>query len=88
MAKKAKPFLMHALSKASATHLHKQGHISKQKHNEIVKHADKNMTRLRNKAKAAAPAPLPMAPKPMAPAPQAPAPGVIPTPPPGFESDL
>jgi hypothetical protein len=86
MAKKAKPFHMHALTKASAKHLHKHGHISKQKHNEIVKHADKNMDRLR-KAKAQTPAPGPAA-QPMAAATPPTKPGVIPTPPPGFDSEF
>jgi hypothetical protein len=40
----------HALSKASAVHLHRQGHITKDVHDEIVAHAEKNMAKA-NKAK-------------------------------------
>lgn len=42
MAKKV-PHHMHALTKASATHLHKHGHISAQQHKQIVSKAEKGM---------------------------------------------
>jgi hypothetical protein len=38
---------MHALTKASATHLLNSGHIDRKKHREIVEHAEKGMARAR-----------------------------------------
>jgi hypothetical protein len=38
-----KPHHMHALTKGSATHLHKEGHITKEQHDEIVRHAERGM---------------------------------------------
>lgn len=38
-----KPHHMHALTKGSATHLHREGHIDKKTHDEIVKHAERGM---------------------------------------------
>lgn len=38
-----KPHHMHALTKASASHLHKGGHITKEHHDEIVEHAERGM---------------------------------------------
>ena len=38
-----KPHHMHALTKASATHLLNSGHIDKDQHREIVKDAERGM---------------------------------------------
>lgn len=45
-----KPHHMHALDKASATHLFKAGHIDSNTHDEIVRHAERGM-RAARKAK-------------------------------------
>ena len=39
----AKPHHMHALTKASATHLLNGGHIDREQHGKIVKHAERGM---------------------------------------------
>jgi hypothetical protein len=38
-----KPHHMHALTKASATHLLNEGHIDRETHREIVRHAERGM---------------------------------------------
>lgn len=43
MAKTKAPFHMHALSKGSAVHLHKAGHITAAHRDKIIKHAEKGM---------------------------------------------
>jgi hypothetical protein len=67
MAKKSKPFHMHALTKASATHLRNAGHISDRKHKEIVADAEAGMKKTRPKPKMAPAAPMPQAPMPAMP---------------------
>lgn len=39
-----KPHHMHALTKASATHLHRQGHLSSAQHKKIVSAAEAGMS--------------------------------------------
>lgn len=46
-----KPHHMHALTKGSATHLYRHGHINKKTHDEIVAEAERGMARAK-KAKA------------------------------------
>lgn len=43
MKREPKPHHMHALDKASARTLHKAGYIDREKHDEIVKHAERGM---------------------------------------------
>ena len=43
MAKNKMPFHLHALSKASAKHLHKAGHIKSDHYKKIVAHAERGM---------------------------------------------
>ena len=47
--KETKPHHHHALTKASATHLFRAGHIDEATHDEIVKHAERGMKKARAK---------------------------------------
>ena len=50
-AKERKPHHIHALNKASAENLHRQGLIDDEKHAEIVRHAEAGMRRAKRDAR-------------------------------------